>query len=183
MSHRAGNGAGTWPGVAARGLDLNLTSLGFGGECHLDPLIPDVILSQNPDVLTLKLGINIYNANSLNLRSFRLAVLGLIYRIRLFRKDLPIGLISPIASPSREDIPNAVGMTLKDYRSEIEAAYEIFIQRGDQFITYTHGYELLSHAEAEMMPDGLHPDPVGYRLIGERVAANVLPRLLELKNN
>ena len=48
MGRQAVNGASTWPGIAARKMDLNLTNLGFGGECHVDPLISDVIIRQNP---------------------------------------------------------------------------------------------------------------------------------------
>ena len=35
----AGSPATTWPGVVARARDFNLTSLGFGGQCHADPFI------------------------------------------------------------------------------------------------------------------------------------------------
>jgi len=180
MGRQAVNGASTWPATAARKLDLNLTNLGYGGQCHVDPLMADIILDKQPDIVTLKLGINVYGGSTLNLRTFRIAIMGLLYRLRQQREKLPIGIISPIYCSDREDTPNNVDMTLKDYRSEVEAAYQTFINRGDKFLTYTHGYDLLGPAEAHMMPDNLHPDPAGYKMMGERAAEKVIKPLLDM---
>ena len=109
-----------------------------------------------------------------------MAVTALIYRLRQYREDLPISLISPVYSCEREYTPNNSGMTLRDYRLELEAVFETFIQRGDKYLTYTHGYELLGPEEADLLPDDLHPSPEGYKFMGIRASEKVLPKLLDI---
>ena len=72
----------TWPGVVARARDFNLTSLGFGGQCHADPFIARLIRDLPARLYLVKIGINIYGAASLGPRAFRPAVLGTIATIR-----------------------------------------------------------------------------------------------------
>ena len=56
----------TWPATAARQRNLNLTCLGFGGNCHLETMVGRCIRDQEYDLVTLKLGINVYGNGSLN---------------------------------------------------------------------------------------------------------------------
>lgn len=72
----AGSGATTWPAFVARTMGLHLTSFGFGGQCHMDPMMARLIRSQPADVISLKLGINICGQWSLNKRTFLPAALG-----------------------------------------------------------------------------------------------------------
>ena len=67
----AGSPATTWPGVVARAQNFNLTSLGYGGQCHADPFIARLIRDLPADFVSVKIGINIYGAASLGPRAFR----------------------------------------------------------------------------------------------------------------
>lgn len=40
--------------------------------------------------------------------------------------------------------------------------------KSDPHLSYLDGRELFGPADADHLPDNLHPDPVGYRLMGER---------------
>ena len=68
----------TWPAIVAQERGLNLTSLGFGGECHLDVMIAQMIRYMPVDFFSMCVGINIYGAASLSVRSFRPAIIGFV---------------------------------------------------------------------------------------------------------
>lgn len=173
--------ARTWPAIAARQHNLNLTSLGFGGNCHLEPLIGQLIRDTPADIITMKLGINVYGGATSNLRTFRYLVTGLVRLIREKQPETPIGLITPIWSCDRETNPNAVGMTLEQYREQLRLAYEALKKLGDEQLFLFEGRELLWEDEAGLMPDNLHPGGHGYELMGRRVAENILPVLLNAR--
>ncbi|MEC9257162.1 MAG: SGNH/GDSL hydrolase family protein, partial [Candidatus Poribacteria bacterium] len=92
----------TWPAIVARQLNLNLTCLGFGGQCHLDPIIAQLIRDLPADFISICAGINIYGSASLGPRAFRQALIGTVQTIREKHIDIPVVLISPIYSLPRE---------------------------------------------------------------------------------
>ena len=169
----AGSPAATWPGVVARARDFNLTSLGFGGQCHADPFIARLIRDLPADFVSVKVGINIYGADSLGPRAFRPAVLGTIATIRDGHPRTPLAVCSPIWSPDRESTPNAVGLTLQQMRVEVAEAVEAFRKRGDANIYYVDGLRLFDESLAEYLPDNLHPDATGYVRMGENFLEEV----------
>ncbi|MFW6291956.1 MAG: GDSL-type esterase/lipase family protein [Spirochaetota bacterium] len=181
MCRTATSPARTWPAVAARAHGLNLTSLGFGGECHLDPMVARVARDLPADIITLKLGINVYGGASLNARSYPGAVIGLVSIIRERHPTTPIGVITSIVSPERETTANAVGCTLEDYREMTRDATRRLQRSGDERLTLFEGTDLFGESDAHLLPDGLHPNGEGYELIGRRVAERVLPELLALR--
>jgi len=178
MCRTAASPARTWPAVAARLCNLSLTSLGFGGQCHLDPLVAMTLRDLSADLMTLKLGINVYGSSSLNARSYPAAVIGLVRIIRERHPYTPIGVITAIASPDRERTPNAVGCTLEDYRSMTRDASHRLMAAGDEKLFLFEGTDLFGAGDAHLLPDGLHPDAEGYELIGRRFARQVIPRLI-----
>lgn len=173
--------ARTWPATAARALDLNLTTLGFGGNCHLEPMVARMIRDLPVDIITLKVGINIQGAASLGPRTFKAAVIGAIEIIREKHPDTPIGVISPIISPPRETTDNLVGLSLSKMRVEIEDAVKRIISvDGDTNLHYFNGLEIFGEELlGPRLPDELHPDGDGYEIMGRNVAEKVLPKLLQ----
>lgn len=167
----------TWPGVVARGRDLNLTCLGYGGQCHLDPMVARFMRDRPADYISLKLGINIYGAASRNLRTFGPSILGFVQILREKHRTTPIALISPIYSFDRETTPNAVGMTLTDYRNEVRKAADILREHGDKNIVYIDGLDLFNADLGHLMPDKLHPDAAGYKAMGENFLKNAASKL------
>jgi hypothetical protein len=163
----AGSPSFTWPGVVARNKGFNLTSLGFGGQCHAEPMIARLIRDLPADFISIKLGINIHGGASLNPRTFRPAVIGSIAIIREKHPETPLAVCSPIWCPPREDGKNSADLCLKDMRIDVEAAVDTFIKRGDKNIYYIDGLKLFNSDLAEYLPDELHPDATGYKLMGE----------------
>ncbi len=191
--------AKVWPAVAARLAGANLHSLGFGGQCHLDPFVARTIRDSDADVISAKVGINVINMDSMRERVFVSALHGFLDTIREGKPHTPLMLISPIYCPSAEThpgptVPNKAGkfvtieghndlrqgcLTLTRVR---EILLEVVTQRqaqGDRALHYLDGLELFGAADAQDLPDDLHPNPAGYIRMGERFA----PSLTELMNS
>jgi lysophospholipase L1-like esterase len=158
----------TWPAIVAHTRGYDLTCLGFGGQCHLDPMIARVIRDREADLISLCVGINIHSG-SLNQRTFGPGIIGFVQIIREKHPTTPIALISPIFSPDREDTPNVVGFTLKQMRSEVAGAAEILTKQGDQNIHYINGLDVFGSDYAHLLPDNLHPNNEGYGIMAENL--------------
>ena len=187
----------TWPAVAARHAGMSLTSLGFGGQCHLDQFVARTMRDAPADVVTVKAGINVVNMDSMRERVFVPALHGFLDTLREGKPDTPIAVVSPIYCPSAEarpgpTIPNAEGrfvtvdgfeehrvgcLTLTRIRELIAEAVEARRAAGDAALHYVDGLELFGSEDAGDLPDDLHPNPAGYVRMGERFAP-VLRRLI-----
>jgi hypothetical protein len=188
---------GIWPAVASRIAGVELVNLGFGGSALLDPFVGRVIRDTPADVISLKLGINVVNADLMRMRAFGPAVHGLLDTVREGQPNTPIIVVSPIFCGIHEDTPGpgafdleamsrgetrfratgspeeaAAGkLTLTTIRGEL-ARVVADRQKGDANLTYVEGLTLYGAADAELrpLPDALHPDEETHRLIGERFA-------------
>ena len=157
----------TWPGIVARTHGLNLTCLGYGGQCHLDAMVARMIRDAPADYISMCLGINIQGASSLGPRAFRPAIIGAVQIVREKHPDIPIALMSPICSPPREEKPNAVGFHLQRMREEVQAAAEALQAHGDTQVHYVDGLSVFGADYVHLLPDALHPDAEGYRVMGK----------------
>ena len=163
----------TWPALAARKHGLKLTCLGYGGNCHLEPMIARMMRELPADFLSMKVGINIYGSDSLSVRTFQSAIIGFVQIVREKHPDTPFVVISPIFSPPRETTPNAVGFTLDGMRQEVAEAVEALRSMGDANLHYLNGLELFGADLAHLLPDDLHPDAEGYKIMGQNFVDKV----------
>lgn len=186
-----------WPAVAARHAGMSLISLGFGGQSHLDQFVARTMRDAPADVVTVKVGINIVNMDSMRERVFGPALHGFLDTLREGKPDTPIAVISPIYCPSAETrpgptVPDGQGkfitvdgfaeyrvgcLTLTRIRELIAEAVEVRRSAGDAALHYVDGLELFGAEDADDLPDDLHPNPAGYVRMGERFAP-VLRRFL-----
>lgn len=186
---------GIWPVVAALKANVDLVNLGFGGSALLDPFTARTMSDTPADLISVKLGINIVNADLMRLRAFGPAVHGFLDTIREGHKQTPLVVISPIYCPIHETVPGpcafdmaALGegrvafvaqgrpedvaqgkLTLSIIREQLKA---IVAQRAasDPNIHYVDGLALYGAADNATMPllDALHPDGQTHRMMGER---------------
>lgn len=163
----------TWPAIAARERGLNLTCLGYGGNCHLEPMIARMMRELPADFLSMKVGINIYGSESLSPRTFQSAIIGFVQIVREKHLDTPFVVISPIFSPPREKMTNAVGFTLADMRQEVAEAVQAMKDNGDSNLHHVNGLELFGEDLAHLLPDDLHPNAEGYKIMGKNFAQKV----------
>ncbi len=178
----------TWPAVAARLGGMNLHSFGFGGNCHLDQFVARTIRDQPTDFISLKVGINIVNADSMRERVFVPALHGFLDTLREAKPHTPILLVSPIFCPSAENTPGPTlfggdgkiytvpgheelrqgCMSISRMRELIGTVVEARRRNGDENLSYLDGLGLLGPDDAGDLPDDLHPNPAGYVRMGER---------------
>ncbi len=163
----------TWPAIVARNCNFNLTCLGFGGQCHLEPMLARLIRDLPADYLSMCVGINIYGAGSLSARTFRAAIISFVQIVREQHPDTPYAVMSPIYSPPRESALNAVGFTLQAMRDEVVAAVDALQAAGDANLHYVNGLDVFGEAYAHLLPDELHPDAAGYQIMGENFTQKV----------
>jgi hypothetical protein len=175
---------GTWPVVAARLAGADLLNLGLAGNAMVDQFTARTIRDQPADLISLKLGINVVNGETMRPRTFGPSVHGFLDTVRDGHPHTPLLLISPIICPTAECRPGptlsswengvlhfrAVGepatdaLTLTMVREILATVVE---RRSDPYLHYLDGPGLFGSID---LPDGLHPDAAGYRLMGERFA-------------
>jgi hypothetical protein len=189
-----------WPALAARLVGVELINLGFGGSALLDPFTARAIRDTPADYISVKIGINLVNADLMRLRAFGPAVHGFLDTIRDGHPHTPLLVVSPIYCPIHEDTPgpgafdtdalaqgkvkfratgnpaerSAGKLTLTVIREQLQ---RIVQQRAldDPHLHYLDGLALYGERDfAELpLPDRLHPDGATHRRIGERFAGLV----------
>ena len=176
-----------WSVHASRLLGLDIRNLGLAGECHIDGFVARTIADTPADFISLKLGINVVNGDSMRERSFIPAVHNFLDTIREKKPNTPILIISPIVCPFHEVNPGptligdagftsmerptplaAGALNLPKIRAILE---KIVAEREDDHLYFMNGLELFNEGDLGMAPDLLHPNSAGYRLMGERFAA------------
>ncbi|MCX4445697.1 GDSL-type esterase/lipase family protein [Streptomyces sp. NPDC058369] len=188
----------TWPARAALLGGVELVNLGLGGSALLDPFMARTMRDTPADLISVKIGINLVNADVMRLRAFAPAVHGFLDTIREGHPDTPLLVISPVLCPIHEDTPGpsipdfsrlgegkvsfaaagdpderAAGkLTLRVIRDELARLVE---QRSsdDPHLRYLDGRELYDEADASELPlpDALHPDAATHLRMGDRFAA------------
>ncbi|WP_329461564.1 GDSL-type esterase/lipase family protein [Streptomyces sp. NBC_01431] len=190
----------TWPALAASLGEVELVNLGLGGSALLDPFTARTMRDAPADLISVKIGINLVNADLMRLRAFTPAVHGFLDTIREGHPTTPLLVVSPVLCPIHEDTPGpsapdfselgagrlrfraagdpaekAAGkLTLQVIRDELA---RIVKQRAaqDANLHYLDGRALYGEADfSELpLPDQLHPDAASHRRMGERFAAQV----------
>lgn len=178
--------------------DVELVNLGMGGSALLDPFTARTMRDLPADLISIKLGINVVNADLMRRRAFGPAVHGFLDTIRDGHPTTPIVVVSSVFCPIHEETPGPLApdfsagtmsfvatgdpaevaagkLTLRVTR---EILAEVVGQRAstDPHLRYLDGLDLYGPQDFDAMPlaDNLHPRPEAHRHIGERFAAAVL---------
>jgi hypothetical protein len=179
---------GVWPVIVARRAGIDLQSLAIAGQAHLDQFAARTIRDLDVDLISLKVGINVVNGDTLRERTFVPAVHGFLDTIRDGHPDTPILLVSPIVCPVVEDHPgptasDAAGvcralepppgdlpgaLTLRRIRTLLAEVVASRVADGDGNLTYLDGLDLFGPDDVDLLPDGLHPNPEGYARMADR---------------
>ncbi|MFI0938743.1 GDSL-type esterase/lipase family protein [Streptomyces sp. NPDC021020] len=160
----------TWAALTAARRGWRLHNLGFAAEAHLDPVVARTIRDLPADLVSVELGINVYLRESFSPRSWGPAVCGFVETVRDGHPDLPLAVVTPLASPTRENVPNKVGLTLRQVREGTVAAVRVLEGLGDRNLHIVDGLSVLPVDEAgEHLADGLHPTAEGEHVLAARI--------------
>ena len=163
-----------WPAVAAGLAGVSHQNLGWAGSCLLSGQAARIIRDARADAIVLKLGINVHPEGQLKERTFLDSAHAMISIIREKHLRTPIVVASPIFSPGRETEASGGGLPLTHMRELLAQVVSARHAAGDTAIRYLDGLSLFSEADAHLLPDDLHPNTKGYRLMGERFHALAL---------
>lgn len=188
---------GTWPALAAASADVELINLGMGGSALLDPFTARTMRDIPADLISIKIGINIVNADLMRLRAFGPAVHGFLDTLRDGHPTTPIMVVSALHCPIHEDTPGPLApdfssgtmrfvatgdpaetaagkLTLSVTRRELAA---IVAQRSptDPYLRYVDGMTLYGPADFSEFPlaDNVHPGPQVHQRVGARFAHHI----------
>lgn len=189
----------TWPALAARLAGVDLVNLGLAGSALLDPAVGRVLRETSADLLSIKMGINVVNADLMRRRAFGPALHGLLDTVRDGHPDIPLLVVTPLHCALHEDTPGpaafdldalaegrlsfratgdpagvvAGALTLGVVREEMA---RVVAQRSatDPNLHLLDGLTLYGADDETRLPlpDRLHPDAATHRLVGERFAAH-----------
>ncbi|MDQ8705634.1 SGNH/GDSL hydrolase family protein [Streptomyces sp. LHD-70] len=188
---------GTWPALAASRAGVELVNLGLGGSALLDPYTARALRDTPADLISVKIGINIVNADAMRLRTFGPAVHGFLDTIREGHPTTPLLVVSAVLCPVQEDTPGPLApdfadgtvrfkatgdpaetaagrLTLNVVREEL-ARIVGEREADDPHLSYLDGRQLYGEADhAELpLPDAVHPSPEGHVRIAERFGERV----------
>jgi lysophospholipase L1-like esterase len=163
-----------WPAVAAGLAGVDHQNLGWAGSCLLSGQAARIIRDARADAIVLKLGINVHADGQLKERTFLDSAHAMISIIREKHAQTPILIVSPIYSPGREEDASGGGLPLVRMRQLLSDVVAARVAAGDGHIGYLDGLSLFGAADAHLLPDDLHPNTDGYRLMGERFHALAL---------
>ncbi|WP_433157255.1 GDSL-type esterase/lipase family protein [Kribbella sp. CA-247076] len=183
----------TWVSRAASLAGVDVINLGFGGSALLQPFIARTMRDTPADLISVKLGINVVNADAMRRRAFVPAVHGFLDTIREGHPTTPLLVVSPVLCPMHEDTP---GPTMWDLdalaRGELrfqatgdpadipagkltlnlirEDLARIVADRADPNLHYLDGRELYGAGDntEHPLPDDLHPDAETHQLMADR---------------
>lgn len=202
ISHgsEAASPTSTWPARAASLGGVELINLGLAGSALLDPFTARAMRDTPADLISVKIGINIVNADVMRLRAFTPAMHGFLDTIREGHPTTPLLVVSPILCPIHEDTP---GPSVPDFSNLDEGRLQ-FVAMGDPAeraagkltlnvirdelsrlvarrsaddpnLHHLDGRRLYGEEDfTELpLPDQLHPDAATHLRIGERFAGLV----------
>ena len=152
--------------------------MGFGGQCHLDPMVALTIRDLPADLITLKLGINCISG-TLGARTFPAAVLGLVKIIREKHPTTPIALVSPIGYPPHETTPNVVDYTIGAMRTAVQDVFQRLVLDGDRHLACFNGLDVFDlQLIARYTSDQCHPNGDGIEIMAENFDRTVMQPML-----
>lgn len=181
----------TWPAMVARETGRSLLNLGIGGHCQLDQFMARTVRDLPASAISLELGTNVVNFDTMRERTFASAFHGFLDTVRDGHPNTPIAIVTPVICPVAEQQPGptlfdanyqmrtierpaelaAGALSLTRVRELLVREVDIRIKEGDTNLSVIDGLALFGADDVKDMTDGLHPNAAGYRRMAGRFLA------------
>jgi hypothetical protein len=102
----------TGPALAAARGGVELINLGLAGSAMLDPFTARTMRDTPADLVSVKIGINLVNADVMRPRAFEPAVHGFLDTVRDGHPEVPLLVVGPLYCPSTRTIQDPAVSTL-----------------------------------------------------------------------
>ncbi|GGK21052.1 lipase [Streptomyces camponoticapitis] len=181
----------TWPATVARETGRSLLNLAIGGHCQLDQFMARTIRDLPASAISLELGTNVVNFDTMRERTFASAFHGFLDTVRDGHPNTPIAIVTPIICPVAEQRPGptlfstdyqvrtverpselaAGALSLTRVREVLVREVDVRVKEGDTKLSVIDGLSLFGPGDIQDMTDGLHPNAAGYRKMAARFLA------------
>jgi hypothetical protein len=167
----------TWPAIVARKHGLDLTNLGFAGNCFLQPEVAHLIAGMPAHFISMKIGINIYLMDGHHMTSseFKQAIIKFIGIVRDGQPDTPLAVISPIHEPFETNGGDTAKFTLQGMRDVVKDTVEKIQRGGDGNIHYINGPDLMGKGTDDQYEEQyhIHPNAEGNKTLAKNFLEKV----------
>lgn len=158
-----------WPAVIGRTLGLNVVNLGFAGAARAEIVVAQQMAAQPASLISIAVGTNCYERIPHSIEQMSANLHAFLDVLRSAHPLTPILVISPLLRPDAEARPNLLGATLQDLRAQIEGTTRERLTK-DTHLHLLEGRDLVG---PERLPDAIHPDDEGHRIVASIVARNL----------
>jgi lysophospholipase L1-like esterase len=159
-----------WAALVARSAGLDVVNLGYAGSARGEIATAESVASLEASVISLSYGTNCWSMTPHSDEMMAAGFDGFLTIVRQGHPATPIVVVSPIRRPAAEDTPNRLGATLASLRVAIEGVVRERIAGGDPNLFLVEGEVLVPD---ERLPDGIHPDDEGHRLLATAIGPAV----------
>ncbi|GAA3397774.1 GDSL-type esterase/lipase family protein [Streptomyces roseoviridis] len=160
--------AHSWPATAGRALGLDPVNLGYAGGARGELPLAEHLARLPGELITLAFGTNCWGTVPSSAPLLYETTRAFVALVRRGHPGTPLLLVSPVLRPAAERTGNALGATLAELRTAMEAAVRDLVAAGDTRLALLPGRELLGPRD---LADGLHPNDRGHARIAAAVAA------------
>jgi lysophospholipase L1-like esterase len=164
-----------WPARVARAAGLDLVNLGYAGAARGEIATAESVAALEATVVTLSYGTNCWATIPHSDAMLSAGFEGFLTIVRQGHPATPVIVMSPIRRPSAEMTPNRLGATLQSLRGAMEEVVRSRIAAGDRNLVLIEGHGLVPE---DHLPDGVHPDDEGHRLLAE-AAGSIIAGAIE----
>ncbi len=156
--------AAAWPHIVSRRHDLDVVNLGYAGAARGEVPSALEIASLEADLISVAHGTNCWTRTPQSADLFAAGLHAFLDLVRAGHPETPIVAISPVLRMDAESTPNVLGMSLAELRAVFETVVTERRAMGDERLRLVSGLDLVPK---ERLPDGIHPDDDGHRLMAE----------------
>lgn len=153
-------------------------NLGFRGWARGEPAAAHMLAALDFDILSILMGVNVRVASWLDAAAWRETFRNFIEIVRTGHPTTPILVVSILSCHGEftDTTPDARGVTVAALRGAEHDVVALRQADGDAHIRLIDGTSLIGPNDADLVPDGTHPNDEGMH----RIATHIAPVLRDM---